>query len=364
MVKKIFLVAVFVSAFLTFQRSWFVLISLSVALIFGYEQYLRAKMIEYRSSHMPGKIKTGLSLLPYSEEEFNNDLKGILPSAKDRYKVFSQRANLISHSISFNDGIRKTSFVPPNPTNKIYLFGGSTMLCMEVPDDYTIASQLQISINSGSTRPSKKYEVINCGVSGASLKANYEHFKQINILKGDICLFYFGVNEYDFSTADFEMRWPFSYKLFKQIEDLIKKLQLQSLARLFLKFKVFREDSFQLDKIVQADENLFNLINLRCESNEVKFWAFLQPHLFTKVPVTKIDKAHLRHYQNKADIQARHFLFTEFTNKFKEASFFRDARGVFNNIDLKLYVDWCHPNYLGNKIVADLFYSVIKLEIQ
>lgn len=321
-------------------------------------------MIEYRSSHMPGKIKNGLSFLPYSEEEFNNDLKSILPSTKIRYEVFSQRANLHSHSISFNDGIRKTSFVPPHPTNKIYLFGGSTMLCMEVPDDHTIASQLQILINSGSTHPAKKYEVINCGVAGASLKANYKHFEQINILKGDICLFYFGVNEYDFSTVDFKLRWPFCYRLFKQTEDLIKKLQLQSLARLFLKFKDFREDSLQLNKIVQADENLFNLINVRCESNEVKFWALLQPTLFTKVPVTKIDRAHMRHYQNKAEEQARNFLFIEFTNEFKEASFFRDARGVFNNIDLKLYVDWCHPNYLGNKIVADFFYSIIKLEIQ
>jgi len=364
MIRKIFLIAISISAYLAFQRSWLFLLSLPVALFFGYEQYVRSKLLEYRGRVMPGKVKTELSFLPYSEEEFNNDFCSILPSTKARMEVFPQRLNLHSRLISFKDGLRTTSFVPLNPANKIYLFGGSTMLCAEVPDDHTIASQLQKIVNSNSTSSAKSYEVINCGVGGASLKANYEQFKQTEITKGDVCLFYFGVNEYDFSSVDFNLRTPFhKINLLKQTENLIKKIQLQSLARHFLKFKVFDENTLQIGDIVQRDENLMSLINDRCQSNEVKFLAILQPHLFTRIPMTKIDVAHMWYYKNKGDIDARHYLFKKFANEFEKFQFFHDARGVFNHIDADVYVDWCHPNYLGNKIVADFFYSVLQPQL-
>lgn len=364
MIRKVFVIAISISAYLAFQRSWFFLASLAVVLFFGYEQYLRSRMIEYRDKIMPGKVKNQAIFLPYSEEEYNRDFRSILPSGKSRLNVFPQKATLQSNLISFKEGLRTTSFVPINPANKIYLFGGSTMLCAEVPDDYTISSQLQKIINSGSTAPAKRYEVINCGVGGASLKANYELFKQTEITKGDVCLFYFGVNEYDFSSVDFKLRSPFHRNdWLKNIENGLKKTQLQSINRLFLKFKVFRENSVQIEEIVTRDENLMNLINDRCQSNEVKFLAILQPHLFTRVPMTKIDKTHLWHYQNKADIMARQVLFEAFVNQFKNHNYFHDGRGIFNHTDVDVYIDWCHPNYMGNKIVADFFYSVIEQQL-
>ena len=193
MIRKILLIAISISAYLAFQRSWLFLLSLPVALFFGYEQYVRAKMLEYRGRVFPGKVKNQAIFLPYSEEEFNREFRSILPSSKSRYEVFPQKLTLQSKMISFKEGLRTTSFAPINPTNRIFLFGGSTMLCAEVPDDYTISSQLQKIVNSDSTSSTKRYEVINCGVTGASLKANYELFKQTDITKGDICLFYFGI---------------------------------------------------------------------------------------------------------------------------------------------------------------------------
>ena len=184
------------------------------------------------------------------------------------------------------------------------------------------------------------------------------------ILKGDICLFYFGVNEYDFSSVDFNFRPPFHKTgLLEQLEKLIKKIQLQSLGRQFLKFKVFNENTLQLGNIVQRDENLMSLINVRCQSNEVKFLAVLQPHLFTRIPMTKVDITHTWHYPAKAEEDARKFLFENFANEFKNFQFFHDARGIFNHTDVDVYVDWCHPNYLGNKIVADFFYSVLERQL-
>ena len=324
---------------------------------------MRSKMLEYRARTMPGKLKTKLSFLPYSEEEYNNDFRSILPSTKARMEVFPQRANLRSHLISFNGGLRKTSFRPRDPTNKIYLFGGSTMLCEKVPDDYTIASQLQKIVNSKSTPPGKRYEVINCGVRGASLNGIYELFKQTDILKGDICLFYFGVHEFHESTLDFKFRSPLhKIRLLKQSENLLKKIQLQLLIRHFNKLKVFSIDTLNVDKIVKDDENLLNLSNMRCQSNEVKFLAILHPVFFTRGSLTKFDKVHNWHQDNAVNA-ARRFLFEELANTYKKFKFFYDGRGIFNDTNMDVYVDWCHLNYLGNKTVANYLDTILEQQL-
>jgi len=363
MIRKIFFIAISISVYLSFQRSWFFFVSLPIALFFGYEQYVRSKMLEYRARLIPGKLKTKLSFLPYSEEEFNNDVRNILPSTKARIEVFPQRANLRSRLISFNDGLRNTSFRPLDPTNKIYLFGGSTMLCEKVPDDYTIASQLQKIVNSRSTPPGKRYEVINFGVRSASLKAIYELFKQTDILKGDICLFYFGVDERHPSTLDYKFRSPLHMiRIFKQTENLLRKIQLQSLIRHFNKLKVFNINTLNVTKIVKDDENLLNLINMRCQSNEVKFLAVLQPVFLTRGSLSKFDKVHTWHQSNAANATTS-FLFEELANTYKKFKFFHDGRGIFNDINVDVYVDWCHLNYLGNKIVANYLYTRLEPQL-
>jgi hypothetical protein len=363
MIGKLFLIAISISAYLAFQRSWFYLVSLPIALFFGYEQYVRSKMLEYRARTIPGKLKTKLTFLPYSEEEFNNDFRSILPSTKARIEVFPQRNNLRSRLISFNDGLRKTSFRPLDSANKIYLFGGSTMLCEKVPDDYTIASQLQKIVNSRSTPPGKRYDVINFGVRSASLKATYELFKQIDILKGDVCLFYFGVGERHPSISDFKFRSPLHKVLIiKQSENLLKKIQLQSLIRHFNKLKVFSINTLNVDKIVKDDENLLNLINMRCQSNDVKFLAILQPVFFTRSPSSKFDKVHTWHQSNEANAATR-YLFDELANTYKKFKFFHDGRGIFNDIDVDVYVDWCQLNYLGNKTVANYLDTILEQQL-
>ena len=70
MIRKILLIAISISAYLAFQRSWLFLLSLPVALFFGYEQYVRAKMLEYRGRVFPGKVKNQAIFLPYLHAHF------------------------------------------------------------------------------------------------------------------------------------------------------------------------------------------------------------------------------------------------------------------------------------------------------
>lgn len=359
MIRKTFVVAAFVSVVLIFQRSWFSLISLAVFLFFGYEQYVRAKMLEYRRTTTPGKLETRLSFLPYSEEQFNKDLLIIIPSLKLRMAVWDERATLHSPLIKFHCGLRKTSFVPLRqlPTNKIYLFGGSTTLCIEVPDDYTIASQLQKNILSGSP-PLNDYEVINCGVRGASLRANYEHFNQLDFQKDDICLFFFGCNEFN------EINWQPLIGKFQQNLDRFQKLGLLTPSRIFSKFLNFDENYPQINERAQEVEKILTSIRLRCERNKISFIAILQPDMFSRVPASQFDNERLWHYKPQRNVfKARQVLNDKINNLLKMQGFFVDGRSIFNQTDLDVYIDWVHTNYLGNKVIADYFHSVIQQQL-
>jgi len=76
--------------------------------------------------------------------------------------------------------------------NKIYIFGGSTIFSAEVPDYYTIPSLLSSLISESGVG---KYEVINKGVSSVNVKQQLEYLKTIKIIKGDIVVFFSGVND-------------------------------------------------------------------------------------------------------------------------------------------------------------------------
>lgn len=145
MLMKIFFISVLVSLWLFAIDSRFLTFGLLVMSLIGFEYYLRSNQQKYRSSTIPGKLKTRLSFLPYSELEYNRQLRHFLPSQKNRLEIFHKKINISASLINYINGLRKTSFVLDTQLSgsKIYLFGGSTIECIEVPDDYTVPSLLQ-----------------------------------------------------------------------------------------------------------------------------------------------------------------------------------------------------------------------------
>ena len=278
-------------------------------------------------------------------------------SQKQRATRFERKENITSPLINYIAGIRKTSFVQSRQVTgpKIRLFGGSTIDCQEVPDDYTVASQLQKRINDDSTFLNG-YEVINYGVSGATLNANYEHFGEIEIFKDDICVFFFGANETTFPSEFFK-----TTKL-KQSQDLFMKYNLISLYRIFRKFMTFDQNHPLIEKKVRDVEKILASINSRCQSRQTHLAVILQPLLHTRIPFTQSDIAHLYLFP-KTSFNAPLFLFEKFANVLKMQSFFFDGRHIFNQSDLDVYLDWVHTNHQGNKIIADYFYSIIQQKL-
>jgi len=358
------IVSFFFSAYLALHRSSLVLISLTVATFCSFEIHTRSRHQKFHRSKFAGKLKSRLPFLPYSEQDFNNQFLAVMGSRRKRATQFSRKANLSAPLINYENGIRKTSFVQPHQLSgpKIRLFGGSTIDCQEVPDDYTIASQLQTRINSGPPYLNK-FQVINYGVSGATLSASCEHFRKVEIVEDDICLFFFGANEGRFPTDFFTMKAPFSgIGKIGEVLDLLQRIQLVSLYRIFEKFTTINKNHQSLDQKVNEAEDLLLLVDQRCRSREVTLLAILQPLLHTKVPFTRFDLAMSR-YLPKTRYEGLLYLFEKLEKRLNLQSFFFDGRGIFTGVSEDVFIDWVHTNYIGNKIIADYFYSVIKLTL-
>jgi len=356
-VTIVLVLLVFVNLFLFTLDSRILIVSLLLTLLVGYEQYIRYLHLNYRSGATVGKLRTRLPFLPYSELEFNRQFREIIPSQKRRAQRFHEKKNLSTPLINYVQGLRKTSFILDSQLSgsKIYLFGGSTIDCQEVPDDYTVASSLQKSINNAPPR----FEVVNCGVAGATLKANYAHFKELPIKQGDICIFYFGANE--LAGEDIELiLTKFSTQLIsksKLLNTLLRKFSIMSAIRLLGKLQKIDKNHFYFTEKSEKIKEILTKICEQSKQTNFEFVAILQPLLITRDPKNRFEKKYQKFFGKD---YARQYIYQSLIANLQGESYFVDGRRIFNNSSLDVYLDWCHTNYLGNRIISDFIHSVLQ----
>jgi hypothetical protein len=103
--------------------------------------------------------------------------------------------------ITVQDGIRGTvgfdasRLAPNRRPRKLFVFGGSTTYCEEVPDEFTWASQLQKML--AVALPTADLQVVNCGVPAFT---SFDEVRRLEYEIGrgnlpDICLFFDGLND-------------------------------------------------------------------------------------------------------------------------------------------------------------------------
>lgn len=358
--KKIFTLSASASLVLFAIGSRFVIAGLLVMSLLGYEQYLRSRQIKFRTTTIPGKYVTRLPFLPYSEVEYNRVYNQVFGSTKKRREIFPKKLNISSPLINFIEGLRKTSFVLDSQLSgsKIYLFGGSTIDCQQVPDDYTVPSLLQKSIN---TSQINTFEVVVCGVGGATLKANYEHLKELPVKQGDICVFYFGANETDFPVEAYQSRFPASFiPQFNLLYALSRKYNILSVFRILHKFQIVNEDHPIFNKKNREIKEILDKICAQSEETKFKFVAILQPCLYTRFPMIKQDKKVLKKYFDSPRGNMIRYFNQTLIEILQNKNYFIDGQRIFDNTNLDVYIDWVHTNYLGNQIISDFIHFVIR----
>ena len=105
---------------------------------------------------------------------------------------YCQLGDVASPHFHIENNVRQTTDQPAQAENRIWLFGGSTMFCQEVPDELTIASHLQRLVNDAGCGT---WRVENLGTPSMTIAQHLARLHDTPVAPGDIVIFYDGFND-------------------------------------------------------------------------------------------------------------------------------------------------------------------------
>ena len=258
-------------------------------------------------------------------------------------------------NFSIKNGLRTTSDQPEEYDLNILLFGGSTTFMEEVPDDLTHASFLQRRLNLD-----KKVRVINHGKGGATVLNRVSFLvKNRVIVKGDVVILYFGVNDCGQLVRGREsssLRSPF---LILSGRIGLQKSEIGKWVRGELLFRHNSRCSISaFDSTVSAINELKELV----ESRGAKLLIVLQPNLFVSKTKSEYEES-LRSRWSSFTVGQVKLCYPKYEDFVDQCSFGISLTTIFDNLEHIVYLDWCHVNARGAEIVAQSLYSeLVKLQ--
>ena len=265
--------------------------------------------------------------------------------------------NFESPKFNVVDGWRLTTEQPPEATSNLYLFGGSTVQCIEVQDRDTICSNLQRLVNSSS----ESIRVNNRGVSGMTVRANQTELAKLLLKADDIVIVYFGANDSKLDVYLQVAKVPFSF-----IPGYTKIL---GFLRIKLKLRV--AEWIWLETVRPADRTLknaeVNAENVEVALNEMNhqalgagamFFALLQPNVFTKKSYSKRDLE--IHNRSKINPRIVKIQYSEYIKRLSKYPWFHPITDSLDTHPETPYLDWCHLDASGNNLVARSMFDLIK----
>ena len=279
-------------------------------------------------------------------------------------QVPSQKSYLAFKNLSFEgeycsmtNGIRRTTDNPPpsKVTQKIHLFGGSTMFCVEVPDRLTISSFLQRLI----TPFSNSIGVMNYGMTGATAVDRTQMLMEIvEIKRGDATVFYFGDNDsgwIDHRTGKLSQQLvPFYIRALRGLSDFGSETARWTYGELAP--RSFRKFS----KLAVADTiSSLNEAYEYCRSKGVHMIAVLQPNLYTLQTKSEYEKK----IECRFSLDLKTLIvyaYKQYERWIKTATYGVSATDILNHAPTSVLLDWSHANARGNELIAEFIFEEIK----
>jgi hypothetical protein len=251
--------------------------------------------------------------------------------------------------------------------NKIYLFGGSTVYGSEVPDEFTIASQLAfLGANSAF------FEVVNMGVSSIHSSQQFALLKgEVKLNKDDIVVFYDGINDV-LQRIIYDNKKGFMYGDGSDENIFLRLLRLSArfssisllLTQIMTKNIVEIPDSL-IDNSIKDYMNVLKEANLYVTRAEAKFYHFLQPTLFTKKNLNKYEYALIRTRDHLVPNQIKktfEIVYPIIEKKLNTISFSDSLTDAFDHFHSSPYLDFVHVSHTGNKEIAKRMWKLIHLK--
>ena len=256
-----------------------------------------------------------------------------------------------STELNVIDGRRVTANSPSRVRQNIYLLGGSTVFCSEVPDRYTVTSFLQRLINA----VDNSISVSNHGQRGATTANRLRYFESLDgISKDDIAIFLFGDN--DCGTYLDQKRHPLT-RIVVVVERLSKygfEIFKWLYGEIAPRFWRNRSHS-SVEKLIQQFEKTAQL----CQKRGVKLLCVLQPNIFTLVSQLEYD-LRLRHSSSTEISVSVNDAYPKYVDWLRNKDFAVSAADIFNRSPDHVYLDWAHLNARGNEKLANFLFDELE----
>jgi hypothetical protein len=107
-------------------------------------------------------------------------------------KSYYRLGDVSSPHFHVEGNVRHTPDQPPQARQRVWLFGGSTVFCQEVPDEHTLASYLQRLLNQ---RSAGTWRVENLGTPALTIAQQLDRLRDTTVAPGDVVIFYDGFND-------------------------------------------------------------------------------------------------------------------------------------------------------------------------
>ena len=305
----------------------------------------------------------------YFTEDFSTELHQFAQSRLNQLDTYiqhngqvpSQKSYLAFKNTSFEgkfcsmiNGIRQTTDSPSllQVKQNIYLFGGSTMFCVEVPDRLTISSFLQRLITPLST----SIQVTNCGMTGATAVDRYRMLTEVvKIRRGDVAVFYFGDN--DSGWIDHR-----SGKLANQLVPLpIRALRGMSdfglEAARWLHGTLANKFYLKFSRLAVMDTiAALHCAHKYCTSQGAQLIAILQPNIYTLHTKSEYEKILEKRFSQdlKTLILQSYKQYEEWV---KTVNYGVNATHIFNYAPSSVFLDWSHANARGSELIAKFIHN-------
>ncbi len=300
--------------------------------------------------------------------------------------------NLETNCYNYVDHKRVTTNQPEKYKHTIYVFGGSTVMELFCPDDYTFSSYLQREVNQAFPNT---YQVTNMGVMGYAINNQYARLTTVDLNPGDIVIFFDGFNNADrlyYICLSQENRTILPSKIFPEInanylnsfvENELQDLQNQmeqlyrtsDFALLLLEPRNFSpkclQDESQLTEYAESwsEDYSHHLVESHAYtvSHNATFIHYIQPTIYNIQEPSRYENGLLRSPQfSPAGFEETYmFLYDHLylLNQawVQEGILSYDISDAFNHDkrqpDYEIFYDLVHVNWLGNQMLAEAIYE-------
>ncbi len=261
---------------------------------------------------------------------------------------------------------------------KLFLLGGSTTYCSEVPDELTWASQLQHRLADNPA--TQRVRVVNYGVTSVNSSQEVERLKY-ELAQGnrpDVCVFYNGVNEVSQGVYNNNPQGVIFATEKQHRRSLLQRLRARSyLARAATDAPQKKSTPAHLDnpqqvhKLARQTADLYEA-NIReamrvCEQYGISLFVFLQPNLYTITRPLTDHEQHLADNDSRPGMQqCVEAVYPLLKRKIEllrgSGCQAYDLSSVFDANTDPIFLDFCHVESDGNRIVSNAIFARIDTE--